>query len=58
MTNADRIREMTDEDLAEWFTELIQDCDCNTFPCKVYCKTEPGCDNAWLKWLKQEADNA
>ena len=40
-TNADRIRAMTDEELAEWLTYL-----------RPWITTEP---EMWIKWLKQEA---
>ena len=59
MSNADRIRQMTDEELAD-FLDTITDC-CNEFV--------PKCDNCPMKykditprcnislWLKQEAKN-
>lgn len=56
-SNGDHIRSMTNKELSKFFSAMIQDCDCNNFPCRAYCKTEPGCDKAWLKWLKQEVDN-
>lgn len=46
-TNADRIRAMTDEELARWIADDI---------------IEPGyfngddCYNIWLDWLKQEVN--
>ena len=56
MTNSDRIRQMTDEQLAEFFASLMpQSCDsCRLmdpdfipmFHCRVNC--EP----AWANWLK------
>jgi hypothetical protein len=52
-TNADRIRSMTDEELAEWICE-VQDGD-------AYQKENylpPLSKSWWLKWLKQEADHA
>ena len=57
ITNADRIRAMTDEELADWISNQGVDC--------AYCRIESlcyeeckcaDCDKAWLKWLKQEAD--
>ena len=47
MTNADRIRAMTDEELAEWIAnDLIEP--------GYY---EPGvCKKIWLEWLKKEVD--
>lgn len=49
MTNADRIRAMTDEELAKWLCTEIGCCNCN------YLFSDK-CDNgnAWLDWLKQE----
>ena len=49
-TNADRIRSMTDEELAEKFF---------LFPCvhvlddKVICKDD-GCKKCWMRWLREE----
>ena len=45
MTNADRIRSMTDDELAEHFSGLIRD----TKELE-YCQDK----DDWLKWLKQE----
>ena len=50
-TNADRIRNMTDEQLAEWL-DLHGECNqCAYHP--VQCKTE--CNEGHLKWLQKEA---
>ena len=51
-TNADRIRAMTDEELAKWITE------------KHGCARCPGwnvpcggrCEEYWLDWLKEEGE--
>ena len=43
MTNADRIRSMTDEELAEWMAE------CNAYK-------ENADASQWLPWLKQPAE--
>lgn len=58
-TNADRIRAMTDEELAKLFDSWIQDCDCNDLPCHKSCEENSvsGCINHWLNWLKEEAKN-
>lgn len=55
-TNADRIRAMSDEELAEWITELT---DCAVYP---YTRKDAPCVSigqtcaaSWLDWLKQEA---
>lgn len=45
--NADRIRAMSDEELAEHFSELIKD----TYE-NEYCKDV----NDWLKWLQSEVE--
>lgn len=53
MTNADRIRAMSDEELAEKFF---------LFPCvhvlddKVKCKDD-GCKKCWMRWLREECKN-
>ncbi len=50
ITNADRIRGMGDEELAELFWILA---DCNLCPNrKRYCSDD--CKGAWLKWLHEE----
>lgn len=53
MTNAERIRAMTDEELAEFFTF----CDsCVIF--KDECRTKGyACKQRWIDWLKQEVDD-
>ena len=57
-TNADRIRSMTDEEIAELLSrncptqEIVQ--------CSKYPVDKDGlrkCDLCWLDWLKQEATN-
>ena len=45
ITNADRIRNMTDEELAEFMSSLIKDTEDYE-----YCKE----DSDWLKWLQAE----
>ena len=56
MTNADKIRGMTDEQLAEFLDRLIES------PCR-FCRYGDGnscdgsCDEATIDWLKQEATN-
>ena len=47
MTQADRIRAMSDAELAEHFSELIKD----TYE-NEYCKDV----NDWLKWLQSEME--
>ena len=57
-TNADRIRSMTDEELAEWLVSIIE-CD-DGCPCIKECgeKEEMGvCYPSMLEWLRKEVDN-
>lgn len=51
-TNADRIRSMTDEELAKFIYEQA-DCFCAA-RYGVCIKDEDTCRAAWLKWLKEE----
>lgn len=44
MTNADRIRAMTDEELAEWLTECLRNL-------RIYSKP------AWADWLAEEVND-
>ena len=57
-TNADRIRNMTDEELAV----LLEGCICPKEPCPdIDRATEPDkkrCTKCWLDWLRQEAQDA
>ena len=51
-TNADRIRSMTDDELAEYFMGVA---DCPLPYQYKYCPNEDKtCLNCWLNWLKQE----
>lgn len=54
ITNADRIRNMSDEELAEWInTKNI--CEQCTYEPESLCMKEP-CTNGILKWLQSEAE--
>lgn len=50
-TNADRIRAMTDEKMADIFSLWC----CRSTTDDSYCKSFGTCDKCWLDWLKQEA---
>lgn len=56
-TNADRIRNMSDEELAEFMSENT-----SYYYCGVRCKdrpkspTESSCNFRWLEWLQSEAE--
>lgn len=47
-SNADRIRAMTDEELAEWFIKIQND--------HVFAPDFPTMKNSWLDWLKREVE--
>lgn len=51
MTNGNKIREMTDEELAQWICHHVQ---CARCPGGDWCS--PG-HNGTLDWLKKEAEN-
>lgn len=56
-TNSDRIRAMTDEELAEWFHRIqydVSDYYCGGHSCEP---TLPTGKESWLGWLKQEASD-
>ena len=46
ITNADRIRAYTDEELAEWLTKITDD---------AQSDARTKCDYQWAEWLKSEA---
>jgi hypothetical protein len=50
MTNADRIRAMTDEELAKFEATL----GCHPLASKDMCRGVNQCSVCWLEWLKQE----
>lgn len=58
MTNADRIRQMSDQELARLFEPLCMNASeiCKeeiTYECpQIY--TDVKCSECWLDWLKQE----
>ena len=56
-TNADRIRSMTDEELAESLGILVDCRECSHRNADDSCNIIDGsCQTQWLEWLKQEAD--
>lgn len=60
LTNADRIRAMTDEELAVFLADEIPHGDC--CGCNLLCATfdedafSNSCQNAFYRWLKQPAE--
>ena len=55
-TNADRIRAMTDEELAEFMCHNVSNGTVNCACCAAaeFCRMG---HNGWLDWLRQEASN-
>lgn len=54
LTNADKIRAMTDEELAKWFCDKVScGCECLAL-CRNCGRNDKSCSQAWLNWLKQE----
>lgn len=59
MTNADKIRSMSEEELAE-FLDKVDDCACfaccnNLYSCRRNNHFEPVCKRHYLDWLMEEA---
>lgn len=52
-TNSDRIRSMTDEELANWL--LSQGCKAHNTD--EWCKKQRNCRACWLEWLKEECES-
>lgn len=52
-TNSDKIRAMTDEELAEWITEIADHGWGKCPPECRYCGRERKCESAWLDWLRK-----
>ena len=56
IANADRIRAMSDEELAEFLNRVKEPCDyCQLAVVEGAC-TETLCDDAMMKWLQQPAE--
>lgn len=56
-TNADRIRSMTDEELADLMDNSVDYFDCDNCEFRnddVMCGTNKGCQTHILRWLKME----
>ena len=55
MTNGDRIRAMTDEELAEFILDKRENGTCFNNKC-YHNDPNKGCDDCTLEWLKQPAE--
>jgi len=55
-TNADRIRAMTDEELAELLSNISGCDECEELHGMMMCERTPEkhCNECWLDWLKRE----
>jgi hypothetical protein len=61
-TNADRIRAMTDKELAHLIGEFTtcENCLAHSDVCEMEYDNPadvPSCEQIWLEWLKQEVDD-
>lgn len=54
-TRADRLRAMTDEELAEAFATACPEVDTVRRCCKYFAEGNLGCRACWLDWLKEKA---
>ncbi|MDO4861736.1 MAG: hypothetical protein Q3984_03610 [Eubacteriales bacterium] len=54
-TNADKIRQMSDEELAEWLADIADHGGGRCAPGCYDC-TKKTCKEGWLDWLKEEVD--
>jgi hypothetical protein len=57
-TNAEYIRELTDEEMAEWFDEHCCDAMWCTVPPKEDCPPHKECVKCILEWLREEKTDA
>lgn len=56
-TNADRIRSMTDEELAEWIFDRVKCQNCQMLPCVKHGEDGKGnCKELWLAWLREDGE--
>ena len=53
-TNADRIRAMSDEELAKWLSNKTE-CQYCSVRSEWCTESEASCRTNWLDWLRQEA---
>lgn len=55
-TNADRIRDMTDEELAEWLYKMRERLTCIPDIQIEKCAKATDCKKCYLEWVRKEAD--
>ena len=56
MTNADRIRNMSDEELAEFLQETVYESGDNLFLCYDCSIVKGECKDCYLRWLQAESE--
>lgn len=56
VTNGDKIRAMTDEELADWLTDDHDKCDICKLCSFGSCRVESECEEGVLEWLKSEVE--
>jgi len=56
MTNEEKIRSLTHEELAEWLTDWVEPCHLCSFHQSDKCKE--GCNNGRSAWLKEKFDKS
>ena len=56
VTNADKIRAMSDEELAHWICKKMMSCSSNVCPGADLCQSGDGLANGLVKWLQQPAE--
>jgi len=56
MTNADRIRAMSDEELADTLKDIGMQCPDGHFVGDYDCFDGSGCATCWLDWLKSSVE--
>lgn len=61
MTNAEIVRDMTDDELAEFFGSCVGDCvTCGTCMVSHLCTSEDklkeNCKATWKKWMEQDIE--
>ena len=58
MKNADIVRDMTDEELADFFGSCVGDCiECDQCMVQHLCDSKGvDCHDAWKKWMEQDIE--
>lgn len=57
VTNGDKFRSMSDEQIANWFSKLVCHSCATTFECGECHSEDEDCAKEILKWLNKEAED-